>query len=111
MTSPWRGPLILQQPTIGAIYDTRQGEDVILGALKALGATVPADYHAYLQARWQKDLYPAGSPVPFERFFEAALHDGLLRGDRQGRGPCVQGRVRGRRGRARRREPGPRDSN
>jgi len=70
---------LLQQPAIGALYDTRQGEDTLLAALKGLGAAVPGDYHAYLQARWRKDVFPAGSLVPFERFFEAALHDGLVR--------------------------------
>ena len=69
----------LQQPTIAPLYGTKQGEDILLGLLKGLGGnTVPADYHAYLQARWARDMHPAGSPVPFERFFQAALHDGLV---------------------------------
>jgi molybdopterin-containing oxidoreductase family iron-sulfur binding subunit len=72
------GLLTLQQPTVGSLYDTRQGEDVLLALLKGLGAAVPADYHGYLKARWQKEVYGAGSPVPFERFFEAALHDGVV---------------------------------
>jgi MoCo/4Fe-4S cofactor protein with predicted Tat translocation signal len=73
------GRVTLQQPTVGALYDTRQGEETLLAWLKGLGAPVASDYHSYLRARWQKNLYPAGSPVPFERFFEAALHDGLIR--------------------------------
>jgi molybdopterin-containing oxidoreductase family iron-sulfur binding subunit len=72
------GFLTLQQPTVGALYDTRQGEDLLLGALGRLGGTVPADYHAYLQARWQREVYPAGSLVPFARWFETALHDGVV---------------------------------
>ena len=72
--------LLLQQPTIGALYDTRQGEDTLLALLRGLGATVPGDYHAYLKTRWQKEVFPAGSLVSFERFFEAGLHDGLVRG-------------------------------
>ena len=70
--------LSLQQPTSGPLYDTQQGEDVLLGMVRALGGAVPADYHAYLKARWQKEVFPAGSLVPFERFWNAALHDGIL---------------------------------
>ena len=85
------GTTVLQQPAIGAIYDTRQGEDVILAALKALGVSVPDSYHAYLQARWRKELHPAGSPVSFDRFFEASLHDGLLRGRSEAAPPAFSG--------------------
>ena len=70
--------LSLQQPTIGPLHDTRQGEDVLLDLLRGLGGTPAADYHAYLKARWQKEVFPAGSPVSFERFWNAALHDGIL---------------------------------
>ncbi len=71
--------LTLQQPTIGALYDTKQGEDLILALLKGLGAPKAEDYHGYLQARWQREVQPKGSPASFERFFQAALHDGLVR--------------------------------
>jgi molybdopterin-containing oxidoreductase family iron-sulfur binding subunit len=72
------GRVTLQQPAVGALYDTRQGEDTLMAWLRGLGATVAPDYRAYLKARWQKEIYPEGSPVPFDRFFQAALHDGLL---------------------------------
>jgi molybdopterin-containing oxidoreductase family iron-sulfur binding subunit len=71
------GLLTLQQPAVGPLYDTRQGEDVLLGLLRGLAAAVPEDYHAYLRARWQREVYPGGV-VPFERYFEAALHDGVI---------------------------------
>lgn len=70
--------LSLQQPTIGPLHDTRQGEDVLLDFVRGLGGTSPADYHAYLKDRWQKEVFPAGSPVSFDRFWNAALHDGVL---------------------------------
>ncbi len=70
--------LALQQPTVGPLYDTRQGEDVFLDVIRALGGTTRANYHEYLKARWQEQVYPAGTPVPFERFWSAALHDGVL---------------------------------
>ena len=75
---------VLQQPTVGTLYDTRQGEDILLGALKALGATVPDGYHAYLQARWKKEL-------PLGTSFEQALHDGLVKAETKGSNPTFKG--------------------
>ncbi len=72
------GLLTLQQPAIGPLYDTRQGEDVLLELLRRLGGAAPEDYHAYLRARWSREVQPAASPVPFERYFEVALHDGVV---------------------------------
>jgi molybdopterin-containing oxidoreductase family iron-sulfur binding subunit len=71
--------LSLRQPTIGAIHNTRQGEDILLSWLRLLGAEASGNYVDYLKARWQKEVYPTGSPVPFETFWNAALHDGVLR--------------------------------
>ena len=78
------GAEVLQQPAIGTLYDTRQGEDVLLGLLRALGTPVPADYHAYLMGRWQKTL-PAGTS------FEQALHDGLVKVDDKATAPAFKG--------------------
>ena len=72
------GLLTLQQPAVGALYDTRQGEDVLLAVLRGLGSQAAGDYHGYLKARWQKEVYPTPSLVPFERFFQVALHDGVV---------------------------------
>ena len=66
------GAAVLQQPTVGTLYDTRQGEDILLGILKALGAPAAEDFHTYLKTRWQKSLPPGTS-------FEQALHDGLVK--------------------------------
>jgi molybdopterin-containing oxidoreductase family iron-sulfur binding subunit len=80
--------LRLQQPAIGPLYDTEQGESVLLRILRGLGATPPdADYREYLKARWRQQVFPAASPVPFERFWNAALHDGVLRRDATPRPP------------------------
>ncbi|BDU70421.1 molybdopterin oxidoreductase [Geothrix oryzae] len=78
------GAAVLQQPTIGTLYDTRQGEDILLGALKALGASAPDGYHAYLQARWRKDL-------PLGTSFEQALHDGLVKTESKAAAPTFRG--------------------
>ena len=78
------GAAVLQQPTIGTLYDTRQGEDVLLDALKALGVAVPDSYHAYLMARWQKTL-------PLGTSFEQVLHDGLLKGEDKTPAPAFKG--------------------
>jgi molybdopterin-containing oxidoreductase family iron-sulfur binding subunit len=71
--------LTLQQPAIAPLYDSRQGEDIVLRLMKSLGTAAPDDYRSFLLQRWQKELYPADSPLSFERFFDAALHDGVLR--------------------------------
>jgi molybdopterin-containing oxidoreductase family iron-sulfur binding subunit len=75
---------VLQQPTIGTLYDTKQGEDVLLDALKALGASTADSYHAFLKARWQKNL-------PLTTSFEQALHDGLVKVDDKTAAPAFKG--------------------
>jgi len=81
--------LSLRQPTIGAIHDTRQGEDILLACLRAMGREVPPTYHEYMKARWQREVYPGTSPASFEAFWDAALHDGLLRREARPRPPRV----------------------
>ncbi|HEX9081646.1 MAG TPA: TAT-variant-translocated molybdopterin oxidoreductase, partial [Holophagaceae bacterium] len=83
--------VVLQQPTIGALYDTRQGEDILLAMLRGLGASAPADYHSYVKTRWQKAVYPTGSAVSFERYFEVALHDGLVKDGQAPASPAFKG--------------------
>jgi MoCo/4Fe-4S cofactor protein with predicted Tat translocation signal len=73
------GLLFLQQPASGVLYDTRQGEDILLDLARRLGAPGSGDYHAFLKTRWEQEVQPKGSLVPFERYFQAALHDGLVR--------------------------------
>jgi molybdopterin-containing oxidoreductase family iron-sulfur binding subunit len=79
--------LSLQQPAVGPLYETKQAEDILLDLLRGLGGSPAADYHQYLMARWSKDVQPAGSPVAFERFWSAALHDGVLRREAKVRPP------------------------
>jgi molybdopterin-containing oxidoreductase family iron-sulfur binding subunit len=78
------GADVLQQPTIGTLYDTRQGEDVLLAASRALGGSAPATYHAFLKGRWEKAL-------PVGRTFEQALHDGLVKVPLKAGAPAFKG--------------------
>lgn len=71
--------LTLRQPAIGTIYDTKQGEDILLSCLRALGAETSRNYHDYLKDRWRREVYPSDSPAAFENFWHAALHDGILK--------------------------------
>ncbi len=68
----------LRQPLIAPLFDTRQGEEVLLALAIGLGARLPGDFHAYLAGLWQQGHSLAG-PVPFERFWHASLHDGFVR--------------------------------
>ena len=78
------GAAVLQQPAIGTLYDTRQGEDILLGVLKALGAAPAEGYHAYLQARWKKEVLGSAG-------FEQALHDGLVKVEAKTAAPAFKG--------------------
>jgi Fe-S-cluster-containing dehydrogenase component len=71
----------LRQPAMPAMHDTRQGEDILLSFLRAFDAGVPPSWSEYLKSRWQREIYPAGSPAPFEDFWNASLHDGALKRD------------------------------
>ena len=71
--------LTLQQPAVGALYDTRQGEDVLLSLLKQLGTAAAEDYHTYLHDRWSREVHQG--PVPFDRYWQAALHDGFVKSE------------------------------
>jgi molybdopterin-containing oxidoreductase family iron-sulfur binding subunit len=71
--------LTLQQPIVAPLYDTLQGEDVILRCLAELGRPLGATYLDVLKKRWQDEVQPKGSPIAFARFWNASLHDGLFR--------------------------------
>jgi Fe-S-cluster-containing dehydrogenase component/anaerobic selenocysteine-containing dehydrogenase len=81
--------LTLQQPLIRPLYDTRQGEEILLGWVAALGGGTAPDYRSYLMTRWQREVYPKGAPADFQQFWSAAVHDGVLRRDATARRPRV----------------------
>ncbi len=81
--------LTLQQPAIAPLYDTKQGEELLLMALRALKSSNAADYQSYLNDRWRNELYASDSLVPFGQFMNAVLHDGVLRRDSVGPSPLV----------------------
>ena len=81
--------LSLRQPAMGPLHDTRQGEEILLSWARALGLQAPPTYLGYLKARWQKKIHPAGTPVPFGAFWNAALHDGVVKREAGPRAPRV----------------------
>jgi molybdopterin-containing oxidoreductase family iron-sulfur binding subunit len=74
-----REALTLQQPIVTPLYDTLQGEDVLLRCLAELGRPQGTTYLDFLKKRWQDEVQPKGSPIAFARFWNASLHDGLFR--------------------------------
>ncbi len=71
--------LTLQQPVVAPLYDTLQGEDVFLRCLAEMGRPLARSYADLVKRRWQDEVAPKDSPIPFERFWNACLHDGLYR--------------------------------
>ncbi len=66
----------LRQPVIGAIHNTRQAEELLLSCMREMKIETSPSYLEYLKSRWRLNIYPQESPVPFETFWAAALHDG-----------------------------------
>nr|WP_320134142.1 TAT-variant-translocated molybdopterin oxidoreductase [uncultured Holophaga sp.] len=73
------GLLSLQQPTSEPLFDTRQGEDLLLGVLRSMGQPVQDSYHEHLRDRWRREVHPGLTAVPFEDFFSGVLHEGVLK--------------------------------
>ncbi|MEW6757349.1 MAG: Fe-S-cluster-containing hydrogenase [Acidobacteriota bacterium] len=76
--APGPGLRSLQQPAVAPLYDTRQGEDVLLAWTRELGGTAPSDFREQIRSRWRREEFPAGAPVPFEAFWNSVLHDGVF---------------------------------
>ncbi len=74
-----RDLLTLQQPLVAPLYETLQGEDILLRCLSGLGKAGTETYLGWIKQRWQNDVQPKDSPIPFARFWNACLHDGLFR--------------------------------
>jgi len=73
------GLLTLQQPTLSPLFESRQWEQMLLAWLPENQLTTP-DYGAYLKSRWETEVYPvAGAAEDFDRFWQAALHDGFIK--------------------------------
>ncbi|MBI5623285.1 MAG: 4Fe-4S dicluster domain-containing protein [Elusimicrobia bacterium] len=70
---PLSGALSLQQPAVGPIFKTLQAQECLLSLLNG------GSYREHLMARWRKEVFPGSSAVSFERFWDACLHDGVLK--------------------------------
>jgi Fe-S-cluster-containing dehydrogenase component len=71
--------IALRQPAIGPIHDSRQTEDLLLTCLLKMKIQTPTSYLEYLKYQWRAVVYSPVNPVPFEFFWNAALHDGGVR--------------------------------
>lgn len=71
--------LTLQQPVVAPLYDTLQAEDIVLRLLDKLGRKQTSTYEEWIKRRWQEDVQPKQSPIPFARFWQSCLHDGVYR--------------------------------
>ena len=66
----------LRQPAIAPIHGTRQAEEMLVSALRKMRIRNSADYLEYMKSRWRLEVYPLGSPAPFDSFWNAALSNG-----------------------------------
>jgi len=71
----------IRQPVSGPLHNTRQAEDLLLACLRGMRIQTQSTYLEYLKARWRSGVYVPGMPVPFESFWNSALHDGGVRRD------------------------------
>src|SRR5450631_153334 len=71
--------LTLQQPVVEPLYDSLAGEDILLRLLVELGHNVARSFHELVQGRWENEVQPKDSPIPFAQSWNACLHDGVLR--------------------------------
>ncbi len=68
----------MQQPIIAPLYNTRQKEALLLSWKDNKEAT-ETTYKDYLQANWEKGIYPVmGAAAPFKKFWNSILHDGVV---------------------------------
>jgi Fe-S-cluster-containing dehydrogenase component len=79
----------LRQPVIGALHDSRQAEEFLMACLRKMKIQTPRSYVEYIKSRWRSDAYPVGSPVSFETFWNAALHDGGAKRETREEPPLV----------------------
>ncbi len=74
----------LAQPTIAPIFDTRAAQDSLLAWTETetqtgTGTAEKPDFHAYLRARWQKEIFPRQQKEQnFDRFWDHALQLGFV---------------------------------
>ena len=68
--------VLLQQPIIRPLFDTRQAEDVLLALARELGVSAPKSYRELIRTTWREELQKDGRN--FEAAWNAALHDGVF---------------------------------
>lgn len=83
------GFVTLRQPVIRPIHNTVQAEDFLLSCLRRMKVRTRRSYYEYLRLRWQSDVHTAVSAVPFESFWNTALHEGGAKGRPRPQEPAV----------------------
>jgi Fe-S-cluster-containing dehydrogenase component/anaerobic selenocysteine-containing dehydrogenase len=81
--------IALRQPVIGPIYDSRLAEELLLACLRKMKIQTSRSYLEYLKYQWRAVVYSPVSPVPFELFWNAALHEGGVKRESIQRPPLV----------------------
>lgn len=70
---PVKGHFTITQPTIPAIFDTRQAQQSLL-----IWAGNASDYYDYVRQNWKDKVYAsAGSLKSFDTFWNQSVHDGV----------------------------------
>ncbi|MBT8380204.1 MAG: TAT-variant-translocated molybdopterin oxidoreductase [Ignavibacteria bacterium] len=78
----------MQQPVISPLYDTRQTESILLTWMDGDPAFYNDKvYHSFLIKNWEQKIYPSlNHKLDFNRFWNGALHDGIVITNEKGKG-------------------------
>lgn len=71
--NPVDGHYSLAQPTISPLFDTRQAQESIMK-----WSNNEASYYDYIQAYWERNLFPQSGALMFTDFWNTSLHDGVV---------------------------------
>jgi molybdopterin-containing oxidoreductase family iron-sulfur binding subunit len=71
--NPVSGHFSLGQPTISALFDTRQTQESLM---KWSG--IEGSYYDYIKAYWEANVFPKSGALMFMDFWNHSLHDGVV---------------------------------
>ncbi len=74
-----RGHISLVQPTISALFNTRQGEESIIRWAGVADISSDQPYYEYVKAAWAKNAFThQNNYLSFSSFWDQSLHDGVF---------------------------------